>query len=136
MHQTFQPVLSTQNIALGTHRAAVSSALTAYAISCGVWPQVGAKLVPVQLQPPNWDIPRQQLEAAFSDRTKFILVNTPHNPTGKVGRVMCTCVMIHTCICCRCFARPRTTQLGNMQCKQQCMVAHLRTHPLLLTPFI
>jgi hypothetical protein len=47
--------------------------------------QVGAKLVPVQLQPPNWDILRQQLEAAFSDKTKFILVNTPHNPTGKVS---------------------------------------------------
>lgn len=50
----------------------------------GMAQQVGAKLVPVQLQPPNWDIPRQQLEAAFSDKTKFILVNTPHNPTGKV----------------------------------------------------
>lgn len=46
--------------------------------------QVGAKLVPVQLQPPNWDMPRDQLAAAFTDKTKFILVNTPHNPTGKV----------------------------------------------------
>lgn len=49
-------------------------------------PQVGAQLVPVQLQPPNWDIPRQQLQQAFSDKTKFILVNTPHNPTGKVSK--------------------------------------------------
>jgi Aminotransferase class I and II len=47
--------------------------------------QVGAKLVPVQLQPPNWDVPCAALEAAFSERTKFILVNTPHNPTGKVS---------------------------------------------------
>lgn len=46
--------------------------------------QVGAKLVPVQLQPPDWSIPVQQLQAAFSVKTKFILVNTPHNPTGKV----------------------------------------------------
>jgi aspartate/methionine/tyrosine aminotransferase len=49
--------------------------------------QVGAKLVPVQLQPPNWSIPEEQLRAAFTDKTKFILVNTPHNPTGKVGGV-------------------------------------------------
>jgi hypothetical protein len=46
--------------------------------------QVGAKLVPVQLQPPNWSIPEEQLRAAFSNKTKFVLVNTPHNPTGKV----------------------------------------------------
>lgn len=50
----------------------------------GMAQQVGAKLVPVQLQPPDWSIPEQQLRAAFSDKTKFILVNTPHNPTGKV----------------------------------------------------
>ncbi|GBF97164.1 aminotransferase [Raphidocelis subcapitata] len=50
----------------------------------GMCAQVGAKLVAVQLQPPEWSIPEQQLEAAFSERTKFILVNTPHNPTGKV----------------------------------------------------
>lgn len=52
--------------------------------ACGLPLQVGAKLVPVQLQPPDWSIPEQQLRAAFSDKTKFILVNTPHNPTGKV----------------------------------------------------
>lgn len=44
----------------------------------------GAKLVPVQLQPPDWSIPQAALEAAFSERTKFILLNTPNNPTGKV----------------------------------------------------
>ncbi len=27
---------------------------------------------------------RQRLAAAFSPRTKLILLNTPHNPTGKV----------------------------------------------------
>jgi hypothetical protein len=54
-------------------------------LCCACALQVGAKLVPVQLQPPNWSIPEDQLRAAFSDKTKFILVNTPHNPTGKVG---------------------------------------------------
>ncbi len=50
----------------------------------GMAEAAGAVLVPVQLQPPEWSIPRAALEAAFSERTKLILVNTPHNPTGKV----------------------------------------------------
>ena len=36
------------------------------------------------LRPPDWGIDRQQLEALFSERTKLIILNTPHNPTGKV----------------------------------------------------
>jgi aspartate/methionine/tyrosine aminotransferase len=38
----------------------------------------------VRLEPPDWRIPWEALEAAFSDRTKCILFNTPMNPTGKV----------------------------------------------------
>ena len=38
----------------------------------------------VRLQPPHWDLPRAELAAAFSPRTKAILFNTPMNPTGKV----------------------------------------------------
>lgn len=34
--------------------------------------------------PPNWTLDAQYLESLFSDKTKLILVNTPHNPTGKV----------------------------------------------------
>ena len=45
---------------------------------------VGAKVVTVALEPPHWSLPLQALEAAFSDRTKLILLNTPMNPTGKV----------------------------------------------------
>ena len=41
-----------------------------------------AKLV--RLEPPNWELPRTELEAAFSDKTKVILVNTPMNPCAKV----------------------------------------------------
>ncbi|KAK9840109.1 hypothetical protein WJX74_003508 [Apatococcus lobatus] len=44
--------------------------------------RAGGKIVPVSLQPPDWNIPRDKLEAAFSPRTKAILVNSPHNPTG------------------------------------------------------
>ncbi len=38
----------------------------------------------VRLEAPNWTISRDRLEAAFSPRTKFILVNSPMNPTAKV----------------------------------------------------
>jgi aspartate/methionine/tyrosine aminotransferase len=40
----------------------------------------------VRLQPPEWTLPVAELEAAFSPRTKAILLNTPMNPTGKVYR--------------------------------------------------
>ena len=38
----------------------------------------------VRLAPPDWDLPRAELAAAFGPRTKAILLNTPMNPTGKV----------------------------------------------------
>ncbi len=36
------------------------------------------------LRPPNWELDPAELEALFSDKTKLIMINTPHNPTGKV----------------------------------------------------
>jgi aminotransferase len=44
----------------------------------------GADLKYVTLKPPDWSYDPAALEAAFSPRTKFILVNTPSNPCGKV----------------------------------------------------
>ncbi|HUY37859.1 MAG TPA: aminotransferase class I/II-fold pyridoxal phosphate-dependent enzyme [Candidatus Binataceae bacterium] len=38
----------------------------------------------VALREPDFSIDRAELEAAFSPRTKAIIVNTPNNPTGKV----------------------------------------------------
>jgi aspartate/methionine/tyrosine aminotransferase len=38
----------------------------------------------VRLHRPDWGIDEAELRAAFSDRTRAIIVNTPHNPTGKV----------------------------------------------------
>ncbi len=38
----------------------------------------------VRVEPPNWTLPRQALEDAFSDRTKLILLNNPMNPAAKV----------------------------------------------------
>ena len=44
----------------------------------------GGRLVPVTLRPPGWNFDRMDFLAAISDRTKLVLLNTPHNPTGKV----------------------------------------------------
>ena len=38
----------------------------------------------VALRPPNWSIDLDQLAASFTGRTRAIVINTPHNPTGKV----------------------------------------------------
>jgi len=38
----------------------------------------------VPLRPPEWTFDRDELTCAFSDRTKAIVLNTPHNPTGHV----------------------------------------------------
>ena len=44
----------------------------------------GATLRPVTLHPPHFGFDDDELTAAFSDRTRVVLVNTPHNPTGAV----------------------------------------------------
>jgi aspartate/methionine/tyrosine aminotransferase len=44
----------------------------------------GAQLRYVQLRPPDWSFDAGELEQAFTPRTKSIIINTPHNPTGKV----------------------------------------------------
>ncbi len=46
--------------------------------------RAGATARLVRLEPPKWELPRDALAAAFSDRTKLILVNTPANPCAKV----------------------------------------------------
>jgi aminotransferase len=38
----------------------------------------------VTLHEPDWSIDEAELRAAFTGRTRGIIVNTPHNPTGKV----------------------------------------------------
>jgi N-succinyldiaminopimelate aminotransferase len=39
---------------------------------------------PVTLRPPDYAIDPDELVEAFSPRTRLILLNSPHNPTGKV----------------------------------------------------
>jgi aminotransferase len=38
----------------------------------------------VQLRAPDWSFDEAELAAAFNDKTKAIIINTPNNPTGKV----------------------------------------------------
>jgi aminotransferase len=38
----------------------------------------------VPLRPPDWSFDPDELAAAFGDRTRGIILNTPNNPTGKV----------------------------------------------------
>jgi N-succinyldiaminopimelate aminotransferase len=44
----------------------------------------GASVKLVRLHPPDWNFAAEELEAAIGPRTRMILLNTPHNPTGKV----------------------------------------------------
>jgi aminotransferase len=38
----------------------------------------------VTLHPPQWTFDADELAAAFNNKTRAIIINTPHNPTGKV----------------------------------------------------
>ena len=44
----------------------------------------GARLVGVRLRFPHYAVDLDQLRAAVTDRTRLLLINTPHNPTGRV----------------------------------------------------
>ena len=49
--------------------------------------RLGATPVAVRLAPPSWALPREALAAAFSPRTKLLVLNSPMNPTGRVFSV-------------------------------------------------
>ncbi|HEV7699479.1 MAG TPA: aminotransferase class I/II-fold pyridoxal phosphate-dependent enzyme, partial [Pyrinomonadaceae bacterium] len=38
----------------------------------------------IPLRPPDWSFDRDELSAAFNDKTKAIIICNPNNPTGKV----------------------------------------------------
>ncbi|MFN8377321.1 MAG: aminotransferase class I/II-fold pyridoxal phosphate-dependent enzyme [Anaerolineae bacterium] len=45
---------------------------------------LGATPVFVPLHPPSWTFDPDELRAAFTPRTRAIILNSPHNPTGRV----------------------------------------------------
>jgi aspartate/methionine/tyrosine aminotransferase len=57
----------------------------------------------VTLRPPDFALDPDELTAAFSSRTRAILVNTPHNPTGKV------------------FSRPELELIASLCRRHDCM---------------
>ena len=44
----------------------------------------GAVVKAIQLGPPHWRLTEQALRAVITPRTKAILINSPHNPAGRV----------------------------------------------------
>jgi aminotransferase len=48
------------------------------AVICGAVPRS------VRLRPPDWTFDPDELAAAFTPRTRALILNTPNNPTGKV----------------------------------------------------
>jgi aspartate/methionine/tyrosine aminotransferase len=44
----------------------------------------GARPRYVRMAWPDWTVDEEELKAAFTDRTKVLILNTPNNPTGKV----------------------------------------------------
>jgi N-succinyldiaminopimelate aminotransferase len=52
----------------------------------------------VRLHPPDWSFHPDGLAAAFGPRTRLLLLNSPHNPTGKV------------------FSRPELAQIAELCC--------------------
>jgi N-succinyldiaminopimelate aminotransferase len=44
----------------------------------------GATRSPITLRPPDFALRRDELEAAIGSRARVMLINSPHNPTGRV----------------------------------------------------
>ena len=64
----------------------------------------GATLRAVALRPPAFAFDPDELRAAFSARTRMVLVNTPHNPTGAV------------------FTREQLTSIGELAAEHDAVV--------------
>ncbi|PIE02664.1 MAG: aminotransferase [Acidobacteria bacterium] len=56
----------------------------AYDVYAPIIRRAGATPVGVQLQPPLFSFSVNNLASSLSKRTRAILINTPHNPTGRV----------------------------------------------------
>ncbi len=44
----------------------------------------GGKIIPVQLRAPNYKVDWNDVEAKITPKTKLIIINTPHNPSGVI----------------------------------------------------
>lgn len=44
----------------------------------------GGKVIPIQLSAPNYKVNWQEVASKISSKTKMILINSPHNPSGTI----------------------------------------------------
>jgi N-succinyldiaminopimelate aminotransferase len=65
----------------GDEVLALDPAYDSYAAAAAL---AGATLVRVPLHPPGWALDPAELAAAVTARTRVLLLNSPHNPTGRV----------------------------------------------------
>src|SRR5215472_7475828 len=65
----------------GDEVVVVEPAYDTYAAGCRA---AGVAIRPVALRSPGWAVDPEALAAAVGPRTRAIVVNTPHNPTGRV----------------------------------------------------
>src|SRR5947209_6812695 len=56
----------------------------AIAAAGGVTIQVPLRLKPNPTSSSDWKLDPKELEAAITEKTKAIILNSPHNPTGKI----------------------------------------------------
>ncbi|XP_024378374.1 uncharacterized protein [Physcomitrium patens] len=57
----------------------------------------------VSLNPPHWSLDFENLESAFGSKTKAIIINSPHNPTGKA------------------FSTSELAKIATLCCKYDCL---------------
>jgi N-succinyldiaminopimelate aminotransferase len=69
------------NLEAGDEAAMLDPCYDSYAAIVAL---AGARAVPIALEPPAWRLDRAALEQAVTPRTRLIIVNSPHNPTGRV----------------------------------------------------
>jgi N-succinyldiaminopimelate aminotransferase len=65
----------------GDEVLALDPAYDSYAAAAAL---AGATLVRVPLHPPEWALDPDELATAATPRTRVLLLNSPHNPTGRV----------------------------------------------------
>ena len=44
----------------------------------------GGKTIPVQLKAPNYEVDWDEVEDKITNKTKLVIINTPHNPSGMI----------------------------------------------------
>jgi N-succinyldiaminopimelate aminotransferase len=65
----------------GDEVIALDPAYDSYAAGAAL---AGARLRRVPLHPPDWRFDAAELAAAVTERSRLVLLNSPHNPTGRV----------------------------------------------------